>query len=67
MVLSRFNENETAVVVFNGEIYNYKELRSELEQKGHIFKTDYDTEILAHLYEEYGMQFIECLKACSHF
>ena len=62
-----FNENETAGVVFNGEIYNYKELRSELEQKGHIFKTDCDTEILAHLYEEYGMQFIEMLEGMFAF
>ncbi len=52
------NENESVWLVFNGEIYNYKELRSSLTQKGHVFKSQSDTEVIIHLYEEYG---VECL------
>ena len=48
-----FNENNTKVVIFNGEIYNYIELRNELE-KTHQFKTSSDTEVLIHGYEEWG-------------
>lgn len=48
-----FNETGDIVVFFNGEIYNFKEIRAELIKKGHIFKTSTDTEILAHGYEEY--------------
>ncbi|MCX7881350.1 MAG: asparagine synthase (glutamine-hydrolyzing) [Patescibacteria group bacterium] len=49
-----YNEDKTVVVVYNGEIYNYQELRKELERKGHFFKTHSDTEIIAHGYEEWG-------------
>lgn len=49
------------VLVFNGEIYNYIELRKELEQKGHVFTTETDTEVLVHAYSEWGK------KCVSHF
>lgn len=48
------NENETLWVVFNGEIFNYLELRADLETRGHRFHTASDTEVIVHLFEEYG-------------
>ncbi|MBL7070850.1 MAG: asparagine synthase (glutamine-hydrolyzing) [Candidatus Omnitrophica bacterium] len=51
------NEDGAIRVVFNGEIYNYIELRDELERKGHRFKTLSDTETIVHAYEEYGLSF----------
>jgi asparagine synthase (glutamine-hydrolysing) len=55
------NEDGTVTVVFNGEIYNFKELREELLQRGHQLKSKSDTEILPHLYEEYGLDFVNRL------
>jgi asparagine synthase (glutamine-hydrolysing) len=51
------NEDGTVHVVFNGEIFNYIELKKELEEKGHQFKTNSDTETIVHAYEEYGTSF----------
>ncbi len=50
-----FNEDQTIAVVFNGEIYNYRTLRAELEKKGHRFSSQTDTEVIAHAYEQEGM------------
>ena len=51
------NEDDTVWVVFNGEIYNFRELRSQLEARGHHFRTASDGEVIVHLWEEYGLDF----------
>jgi asparagine synthase (glutamine-hydrolysing) len=61
------NEDQTVWVVFNGEIYNYRVLRRELEEKGHRFATHTDTEVLVHLYEEIGSHCVERLRGMFAF
>lgn len=56
------NEDQTIWVVFNGEIYNYRELREGLESAGHVFYTRSDTEVIVHLYERYGGDFMTHLR-----
>ena len=53
------NEDETVWIVFNGEIYNYLDLREDLTNQGHVFKTKSDTETIVHLYEQYGTQCVQ--------
>ena len=57
-----FNEDESIVVLQNGEIYNYRELRRELEARGHRFSTHSDTEVIVHLYEDHGDACVERLR-----
>ena len=61
------NEDGTVWIVFNGEIYNYQELRKELLGKGHIFRTQTDTETIVHLYEEFGEACVEKLRGMFAF
>ncbi|MCX6623978.1 MAG: asparagine synthase (glutamine-hydrolyzing) [Acidobacteria bacterium] len=61
------NEDGTVWVVFNGEIYNFRELRRELEGRGHAFYTNTDTETIVHLYEEYGKRAVDHLRGMFAF
>lgn len=62
-----YNENRTVVVVHNGEVYNFEELKVDLIQKGHQFKTKSDTEVIIHAYEEFGVDFIVKLNGMFAF
>lgn len=62
-----YNEDNSMVLVFNGEIYNHNELRDELKAKGHVFKTHTDSEVLIHGYEEFGESLVDRLRGMFAF
>ena len=62
-----FNEKEEKAIIFNGEIYNYKELKKDLIEKGHVFKTNTDTEVILHGYEEYKEDILNKLRGMFTF
>src|SRR5579863_1642792 len=62
-----FNEDQSILVVFNGEIYNYAALQKELAQRGHHFQTHSDTEVIVHAYEEYGDDCVSHLSGMFSF
>src|SRR6267143_1377244 len=61
------NEDGTIWLAYNGEIYNYKDLRASLLKRGHIFRTNSDSEVIVHLYEEYGRSCVEHLRGMFAF
>jgi asparagine synthase (glutamine-hydrolysing) len=61
------NEDETIWIVFNGEIYNHRELRQDLQARGHHYRTQSDTETIVHLYEEYGRDCVQYLRGMFAF
>jgi len=62
-----YNEDKTKVLVYNGEIYNYKDIRADLLDKGHQFSTKTDSEVLLHGYEEYGKEILNKLRGMYAF
>ncbi|WP_010677326.1 asparagine synthase (glutamine-hydrolyzing) [Bacillus timonensis] len=61
------NEDRSCALVFNGEIYNYQELREDLIEKGHIFKSGSDSEVVIHAYEEYGVDLLQKVRGMFAF
>lgn len=62
-----FNHDRTKAIVFNGEIYNFQELKKDLESRGHSFSTNSDTEVIVHLYDEYGADCVSYLRGMFAF
>lgn len=62
-----FNEDRTKAIVFNGEIYNFQQLKKDLEARGHRFYTNCDTEVIVHLYDEYGTDCVQHLRGMFAF
>src|ERR1700741_5031510 len=62
-----FNEDRSCAIVFNGEIYNYRELRDDLIRRGHVMRTNSDTETIVHLYEELGPRCVDRLRGMFAF
>ncbi|GIO27070.1 asparagine synthase (glutamine-hydrolyzing) [Ornithinibacillus bavariensis] len=62
-----FNEDDSISIIFNGEIYNYQTLMDDLKEKGHIFKSQSDTEVIIHGYEEYGIDILQKLRGMFAF
>ncbi|MFL5705557.1 MAG: asparagine synthase (glutamine-hydrolyzing) [Ktedonobacteraceae bacterium] len=62
-----FNEDQSIIIVFNGEIYNFHELQKELQERGHRFTTNSDTETIVHAYEEYGDDCVKHLRGMFTF
>lgn len=62
-----FNADKTKAIVFNGEIYNFQELRADLEKRGHKFYTNSDTEAIIHLYDEFGADCVKYLRGMFAF
>lgn len=62
-----FNEDDSACIVYNGEIYNFHDIKKELVQKGHVFRTSSDTETILHAYEEWGEECLQKLNGMFAF
>ena len=62
-----YNADRTKLIVFNGEIYNYRELRRQLEARGHVFRTNSDTETIINAYQEYGKDCVRHLRGMFAF
>ncbi|MBH5320511.1 asparagine synthase (glutamine-hydrolyzing) [Paenibacillus sp. GSMTC-2017] len=62
-----YNEDKSCILIFNGEIYNYKELKQDLLSKGHVFTSQTDSEVILHGYEEYGVDIVQKLRGMFAF